>query len=81
MGKYPGTIFLIGVAATGWQIYDIVTAIEGQSETLLAMKYAVIVILVIATIYSGGKWLTTAPPQKPKASVPSRNRVRKGGTR
>ena len=81
MGKYPGSIFLIGAAATGWQIYDLMTATEGQSETLLAMRYAVIVILVIATIYSGGKWLTTAPPQKPKAPAPSNSRVRQGRTR
>jgi hypothetical protein len=57
MRKNRGMIFLLGAAASGWLIYDMATATEGPSQTLALMQYAILVVLVIATIYSGAKWL------------------------
>jgi hypothetical protein len=74
-------VFLLGAAAAGWLIYDMATATEAPSQTYAVMKYALLAILVIATVYSGAKWLTTAPAQKPKAPPRSKGRVHNARTR
>jgi hypothetical protein len=58
MNKHRGLIFLLGVAVSGWQIYDLATATEAPSQTLMLMKYILLAIVVIATLGSGAKWLT-----------------------
>jgi len=58
MGKNRGTTFLLGAAASAWLIYDMATATEGPSQTLALMKYFLLAVMVIATLYSGAKWLT-----------------------
>ena len=68
MGNSPGTIFLIGAAASAWLIYDMATATEAPSQTLGVMKYLLIAIMVGATLYSGAKWFANpAPPKPPRA--------------
>jgi hypothetical protein len=34
------------------------TATEAPSQTLALMKYFILAVVVITTIYSGAKWLT-----------------------
>ncbi len=58
MGNTRGTIFLLGAAASGWLIYDMASATEAPSQTLALMKYFLLAVMVIATLYSGAKWLT-----------------------
>ena len=58
MGKNRGLTVLLGVAASGWMIYDMATATEAPSQTLALMKYCILAVVVITTIYSGSKWLT-----------------------
>jgi hypothetical protein len=53
-----GMTFLLGAAASTWMIYDLSTAAEAPSHTLAVLKYTVLAILLIGTIYSGVKWLT-----------------------
>ena len=65
MGKNPGTMFVLGAAAAAWLIYDTATATEAPSQTLALMKYLLVAVLVLATLYSGAKWFANPPPQKP----------------
>ena len=65
MGKNPGTMFVLGAAAAAWLIYDAATATEAPSQALALMKYFLIAVLVLATLYSGAKWFINPPPQKP----------------
>jgi hypothetical protein len=57
MGKNRGTVFLLGAAASGWMIYDMTRATEAPSDTLALMKYFLLAVMIIATLYSGAKWL------------------------
>ena len=61
-----GTAFLVGAAAAAWMIYDMATASEAPSQTLAALKYLLLAVLIVATLYSGAKWLTNPPPERPK---------------
>jgi hypothetical protein len=58
-------VFLLGAAGSGRLIYGIVTATEAPSQALAMMKYFALAVLVIATVYSGAKLLTTMRSQKP----------------
>ena len=58
MNKHPGASFLVGAVAAGWLIYDMATATEQPSQTLALMKYFLLALLVVTTLYSGAKWLT-----------------------
>jgi hypothetical protein len=53
-----GATFLLGVVASGWMIYELSTAAEAPSLTLALLKYLILAIALIGTIYSGVKWLT-----------------------
>jgi hypothetical protein len=44
-------------AASGWMIYSMATAAEAPSQALALMQYVLLAVLVIATLYSGAKWL------------------------
>jgi hypothetical protein len=57
MGKNRGATFLLGAAASTWMIYDMATETEAPSQTLALMKYFVLAVMVIVTLYSGAKWL------------------------
>jgi hypothetical protein len=57
MSNNRGTVFLLGAAVSGWLIYDMTTATEGPSLTLALMKYFILAVMVIVTLYSGIKWL------------------------
>jgi hypothetical protein len=57
MTRNRGTICLVGVAASGWQIYQITTA-SGASQALVFMQYTLLAIMVVATLVSGAQWLT-----------------------
>jgi hypothetical protein len=57
MGKNRGATFLLGAAASAWMIYDMATETEAPSQTLALMKYFILAVVVIATLYSGAKWL------------------------
>jgi hypothetical protein len=57
MTKNSGAMFLLGAAACGWLIYDMATATEQPSQTLALMKYFLLAVLAIATIFSGVKYL------------------------
>jgi hypothetical protein len=71
MGNNPGAMFLLGGAASAWLLYDMVTATEGPSQTLALMKYLLIAVLVIVTVYSGAKWFFSPPTRKPHAPAAS----------
>jgi len=47
----------LGAAASTWMIYDMATETEAPSQTLALMKYFVLAVMVIVTLYSGAKWL------------------------
>jgi len=49
---------LISAVVTLWLIYDLATASEGMSQTLAAMKYILITLLAVVTIYLGVQWLS-----------------------
>lgn len=74
-----GAVFLLGAAASSWLIYDVATTAAAPSLPLAVMKYILIAILLITTVYSGAMWLThpPPPPPKPQARPPGRQRVRK----
>jgi hypothetical protein len=74
MGNNRGTVFILGVAASAWLIYDMATGTEGPSQTLALMKYFLLAVVVIAPLYSGSKWFVNPPPAKPKGSVRKRRR-------
>ena len=74
-------MFFLGAAGSARLIYGIVTATEAPSQTLAVVKYFGLAVLVIATVYSGAKWLTTAPPQKPGADSSSNGRADEGKMR
>jgi hypothetical protein len=38
-------------------IYHMATATEGPSQSLALMKYFLLAVLVVVTLYSGAKWL------------------------
>jgi hypothetical protein len=79
MGNNSGTVFLIGAAASAWLIYDMATATEAPSQTLALMKYFLIAVLVLATLYSGAKWFANPPPQTSRER-PASGRARKRKT-
>ena len=56
--KNPGLMCLISAVVTLWLIYDLATASEGMSQTLAAMKYILITLLAVVTIYLGVQWLS-----------------------
>jgi hypothetical protein len=58
MGKNRGTTCILGAAASAWLIYDMATATEAPSQTLALMKYFILAVMMVTTIYSGAKWLT-----------------------
>jgi hypothetical protein len=66
MGNNRGTVFLLGAAVSAWLIYDLATATEAPSQTLALMKYFLLAVMVIATLYSGAKWFVNPPPPKPE---------------
>jgi len=72
MGNNRGTIFIIGLAASAWLIYDMATATEGPSQSLALMKYFMLAVVIIATLYSGAKWFANPPPEQPRK--PARKR-------
>ena len=55
MGNNRGTVFLLGTAVSGWMICD---TIDEVSQTLILIKYVLLAVTVITTLYSGAKWLT-----------------------
>jgi hypothetical protein len=55
MGNNRGTVFLLGAAVSGWMICDMV---DELSQTLVLIKYVLLAVAVITTLYSGAKWLT-----------------------
>ena len=57
MIKNRGAMFLIGAAASAWQIYDLATETEAPSQTLSLMRYGIMAVLVLATVYSGAMWI------------------------
>ena len=57
MGKNRGTTFLLGAAASTWLIYDMATEAEAPNQTLALMKYLILAVVMIVTLYSGAKWL------------------------
>jgi hypothetical protein len=65
MGRNPGTVFLLGVVAAAWLIYDTATTAEGPSQALALMKYFLIAVVVGGTLYSGAKWFISPPPPRP----------------
>jgi hypothetical protein len=80
MGKNPGVVFLLGTAAAAWLIYDTATTVEGPSQTLALMKYFLIAVVAIVTLYSGAKWFISPPPAKPR-DRPASDRGRKAQDR
>jgi hypothetical protein len=58
MNNNRGTTFLLGAAASGWMICDMATATAAQSQTLALVKYVLLAVMVVTTLYSGAKWLT-----------------------
>jgi hypothetical protein len=52
-----GLVFLFGLAGSSWMIYHMANATEGSSQSLALMKYFLLAVLVIVTLYSGAKWL------------------------
>jgi hypothetical protein len=75
MGNNRGTVFILGAVVSAWLIYDMATATEGPSQTLALMKYFLVAVVVMATLYSGAKWFVNPPPPKPK-EPPARKRRR-----
>ena len=74
-------MFLIGAAASAWLIYDMATLAEGPSQTLALMKYFLIAVLVITTLYAGAKWFANPPPTKPKEPRASNGSARRSERR
>ena len=70
MGNSRGTVFLIGAAASAWLIYDMATASQAPSETLAAMKYFILAVVIGATLYTGAKWFAN-PRRKSRRSRPA----------
>ena len=60
MNNNRGTTFLLGAAASGWMICDMAaaTATAAQSQTLALVKYFLLAVMVVTTLYPGAKWLT-----------------------
>jgi hypothetical protein len=58
MIKNRGAMFLIGAAASAWQIYDLATETEAPSQTLAVMQYGILAVLIVATVCSGAMWIT-----------------------
>jgi hypothetical protein len=58
MSKNRGVVFLLGAAASAWMIYDMVNTAEAPGQTLALIKYFLLAVVVIVTLYSGAKWLT-----------------------
>jgi hypothetical protein len=56
MSDSRGTVFFLGAAVSGWMICDV--AFEAPSHPFLLIKYGLIIVAVIVTLYSGAKWLT-----------------------
>jgi hypothetical protein len=52
-----GMLFVFGVAISGWMIDDMV-----WTRGIPPEKYLFIALLVVATAYSGVKWLLNPPP-------------------
>ena len=64
MVNNPGAIFVLGAAVSAWQIYDLATKTEGMSQTLALMRYFLLAIMVITTLYAGAKWFANPPRKK-----------------
>ncbi len=57
MGRSSGARFLFGAVGAGWLIYDMATETEAPSQTLAILKYVLLAMLVVTTLYSGAKYL------------------------
>jgi hypothetical protein len=52
-----GPVFLLGLAGSSWMIYNMATTTAGPSQFLVLMKFFILAVLVVVTLYSGANWL------------------------
>ncbi|HVH81921.1 MAG TPA: hypothetical protein VM782_21155 [Stellaceae bacterium] len=71
-------MLIVGAAASAWLIYDAATTGEAPSQTLALMKYFIIAVLVMTTLYAGAKWFVNPPDSGPKGQSVSSGRAQRG---